>query len=315
MIEAGGKVVNAMHLESPARWYARMPPPAVTGRLAGATLRCFDGTSPTIEQPALDENVLSIHLGGPKRVNRWQGSRHQIWDVPVHAVTLMPAFRANRWRTEGVIAYAHLTLGAALLGRLAREEFDREPGELLLLDRVGVVDPLIAELMLILAREATASGPRRMYRDSLLTALGITLLKRYSTLAPNGTHADKARNPTRGGLAGWQLRRVIDHMAANAAHDVGVDELVRITGLSRAQFFRAFRVSTGDTPACHMQRLRMRYAGTLLEQGQTVGDVACILRYSNRSHFAAAFWRVHGVNPSEWRRMRKAGLPHSPPVS
>lgn len=294
-----------MRLESPARWYARMPPPGVIGWLAGATLRCFDGTSPTIEQPALNENVVSIHLGGPKRVNRWQGSRHQTWDVPVHAITLMPAFRANRWRTEGVIAYAHLTLGVDLLGRLAREEFDREPGELLLLDRVGVADPLIAELMLTLAREATASGPRRMYRDSLLTTLGITLLKRHSTL--NAT-ADMASAPTRGGLAGWQLRRVTEHMAANAARDVGVDELVRITGLSRAQFFRAFRRSTGDTPACHMQRLRMRHAGTLLEQGRTVGDVARILRYSNCSHFAAAFLRVNGVNPSEWRRMQKAGL-------
>ena len=309
----GGKVVSVMQLESPARWYARMPPPAVTGHLAGATLRCFDGTSPTMEQPALDENVLCVHLGGPKRVSRWQGSRHQTWDVPVHAITVMPAFQGNRWRTDGVIAYAHLTLGTDLLCRWIQEEFDREPGELLLLDRVGVVDPLIAELMLTLAREATASGPRRLYRDSLLTTLGITVLKRHSTLALNGTHAEITRGPARGGLAGWQLRRVIDHMEANATSDVGIDELVRITGLSRAQFFRAFRRSTGDTPARHMQRLRMRNAATLLEQDRTVGEVADTFRYSNRSHFAAAFWRVHGVNPSGWRRMQRAGPSQSPP--
>lgn len=87
--------------QSPARWYAHMPHPAVTGRLSGATLRCFDGTDPVIEQPALDENVVAIHLGGAKRVHRWQGRHYRSWDVPANAITLMPAFRANRWQTEG----------------------------------------------------------------------------------------------------------------------------------------------------------------------------------------------------------------------
>jgi len=226
--------------------------------------------------------------------------------VPSHAITLMPAFRANRWHTEGVIAYAHLTLGAARLTRLAREEFDREPGELLLLDRVGVADPLIAELMLSLIREATTSGSSRLYRESLLTGLSITVMKRHSTLASNGICAETSRGLIRGGLAGWQLRRVMEHMEANAARDVAVDELVRITGLSRSQFFRAFRRSTGDTPACHMQRLRMRYAGSLLQQGRPVGDVAGLLGYINRSHFSASFSRANGVSPSAWRRMHKA---------
>ena len=301
-----GKAANAIGLVSPRQWYESMPSPHVTGRFDGATLRCFDGTSPTIEQPALDENVVVIHLGGPKRVTRWQASCQQTWDVQPHAITLMPAFRANRWHTEGVIAYAHLTLGAERLSRLAREEFDREPGELLLLDRVGVTDPLIAQLMVSLIPEATTTGSSRLYRESLLTALSITLLKRHSTLASNGIRAETARGLIRGGLAGWQLRRVVEHMEANAARDVGVDELVRITGLSRSQFFRAFRGSTGDTPACYMQRLRMRYAGTLLQQGRPVGDVAGLLGYINRSHFSAAFSRVQGVSPSAWRRMQKA---------
>ncbi len=108
----------------------------------------------------------------------------------------------------------------------------------------------------------------------------------------------------RGGLAGWQLRRVIDYMAAHALEDVRLDELVRITGLSRAQFFRSFQRSTGHTPARYMQQMRMQRAATLLEQGQTIDHVAGLLGYANRSHFAAAFRRHHGANPSEWRRMR-----------
>ncbi len=293
-----------VRVESPAQWYERMPRPTISGELTGAILRYFDGTSPTIEQPALDENIVAIHLGGNKRVNRWQGRTHRAWDVPRHAVTLMPAFRANRWHTEGVIAYAHLTLSAGLIARLSRDEFDRDPGEIVLLDKVGIVDPLISELMLALRQEIAAPGLRRLYRDSLVATLGITLLRRHSTLI-DGTRSLQLDGMARGGLAGWQLRRVLDRMAAHALSDVGLDELVRITGLSRAQFFRSFQRSTGHTPARYMLQLRMQRAATLLEEGRTIHEVAHLLGYTNRSHFAAAFRRHHGTNPSEWRRIRK----------
>jgi AraC family transcriptional regulator len=293
-------------LESPGDWYARMAPPIVSGHLPGASLRCFAGTNPTMEQPALDENVIAIHLGGPKRVERWQGRTHQTWEVPLHAITLMPAFRANRWHTDGVIAYAHLTLSAALMTRLAREEFDRDPGDLLLRDKVGLVDPLLSELMLALSREVGAPGLRRIYHESLLTTLGITVLKRHAILPPNKMPTPAERPIHSGGLTGWQLRRVTEHMATNALRDLSVDELVQITGLSRAQFFRAFQRSTGNTPARYVQQLRMRHAAALLEEGRTISDVANILGYGNSSHFASAFRRYNGTNPSDWRRIAKS---------
>jgi AraC-like DNA-binding protein len=293
-------------LTSPCEWYAGMAPPTINGHMAEASLRCFDGTSPTIEQPALDENVIAVHLGAPKRVERWQGRTHQTWDVPLHAITLMPAFRANRWHTEGMISYAHITLGATLLARLAREEFDQDPSELLLLDKVGFVDPLLSELMLALGREFRAPGMRRLYCDSLLTTLGMTVLKRHSTLLHSKTSPPAGRYTYRGGLSGWQLRRVTEHMASNVLHDVSLDELVALTGLSRAQFFRAFQRSTGYTPARYLQQLRMRHAAALLEEGRTISDVAHKVGYSNSGYFAAVFRRFNGTNPSEWRRVQKA---------
>jgi AraC family transcriptional regulator len=293
-------------LASPCDWYARMEPPTVSGHMAGASLRCFEGTSPTIEQPALNKNIIAIHLGERKRVERWQGRTHQTWDVPLHSITLMPAFRANRWNTEGVIAYAHLTVDAAFLTRLAREEFDRDPGELLLLDKVGLTDPLLSELMLALAREVNAPGMRRIYSDSLLTTLGITVLKRHATLLHIKEPPGAGRYNYSGGLTGWQLRRVTEHVASNALRDVSLDELVQITGLSRAQFFRAFRRSTGYTPARYVQQLRMRHAAALLDEGRTIGDVAQVVGYVNSSYFAAVFRRYNGTNPSDWRRVQKA---------
>jgi AraC family transcriptional regulator len=310
-----GQIAQAAGAVQSARWYDVLPSPRSTSRLEGAMLRCFDGTAPTVEQPALTENVVAIHLGGAKRVTRWQGSCRQSWDVPLHTFTLMPAFRANRWHTEGVISYAHLTFGAERLAQLACEEFDREPQELLLLDRVAVADPPVASLITSLIAEAATPGGSRLYRESLLAIVAITVLRRYSTLAAGSLSTEAARGVIRGGLAAWQLRRVMEHMEANAARDVGVDELVRMTGLSRSQFFRAFRRSTGETPASHMQRLRMQYAGTLLKQGRNVGDVAALLGYINRSHFSSAFLRANGIGPAEWCRMERAGVPQIIPGS
>ena len=174
-----------------------------------------------------------------------------------------------------------------------------------LLDKVGIVDPLLSELMLALGREVAEPGARRIYRDSLLAALGITVLRRYSSLV-RSSHSARTGGRARGGLAGWQLRRVLDHMSAHVLSDVGLDELVQLTGLSRAQFFRAFRQSTGQTPARQMLQLRMQHAATLLKQGRTINDVAGLLGYSNGSHFAVAFRKYNCANPSEWRRFRKA---------
>ncbi len=303
-------------LASSNGWYATMAPPTVSGHMAGASLRCFDGTSSTIAQPALDENIIAIHMGDRKRVERWQEGTHQSWDIPLHAITLMPAYRANRWHTDGVIAYAHLTLGTPLLERLAREEFDREPSELVLLDKVGLIDPLLSELMLALGREFSAPGMRRIYCDSLLTTLGITLLKRYTAVS-HGKHSARAgRARFSGGLTGWQLRRVTEHLASSVLRDVGLDELVQITGLSRAQFFRAFHRSTGHTPARYVQQMRMRHAAKLLEEGRSIGEVAQIIGYATSSHFAAVFRKCNGLNPSDWRRVQKlAGCRLSPPLA
>jgi transcriptional regulator GlxA family with amidase domain len=95
-------------------------------------------------------------------------------------------------------------------------------------------------------------------------------------------------------------------MAANVLRDIGLDELVQLTGLSRAQFFRAFQQSTGHTPARYMQQMRMRHAATLLTQGRAISDVAGIFGFGSSGHFAAVFRRYNGANPSEWRRVRKA---------
>jgi AraC family transcriptional regulator len=287
----------------PAHWYDSLPLPSVAGEVNSALavlLRSYVGTHAMMEKPALSDNVICVHQGGAKRVHRWQGGVHQSWDVKRDGVSLMPRFCANRWWTQGPIAFTHITLSNALLAQIAREEFDRDPRDLTVLDQVGIDDPLMAQLITTLAETMRSSAPSRLYSESLLTALIIRVLTQHSSM-----RTPAAPVAARGGLAGWQLRRVLDFMAAHLAKDVGAAELTGLIGLSRAQFFRAFRQSTGQTPGRYLLALRMERARHLLmEQNGSLETVARLVGFADVDAFTRAFRRCEGVTPGAWRRQR-----------
>lgn len=299
-------IVNSAH------WYETLPLPSVAGEVdhgLAVVLRSYAGTHALMDKPALSDNVVCVHQGGAKRVHRWEAGTHRFWDVPDGAVSLMPRFRANRWWTQGPIAFTHLTLSGGLLARIAREEFDRDPRDLAVLDRVGVPDPLIAQLVDALAETVRSALPGRLYRESLLTALIVRVLLRHSSM---GELPMPAR--ARGGLAGWQLRRIVEFMAAHLAQDIGAAELVHLVGLSRAQIFRAFRQSTGQTPGRYLLALRMERARRLLtEPAGTVHVVARSVGFGDADLFTRAFRRSTGLSPAAWRRVHcRAGAAGEP---
>ncbi len=107
----------------------------------------------------------------------------------------------------------------------------------------------------------------------------------------------------RGGLPGWRLRRVVDFMTENLGRDIGVEELVSRCGLSRAQFFRAFRQSTGQTPHRYLVGLRLDRAKMLLEtQDLSVGEVTRAVGMGANAGFARLFQQRFGAQPARYRR-------------
>ena len=293
--------MSGAFIVAPEHWYATLPMPSLAGEVESGLavmLRSYRGTSALMEKPALTDDLVCVHQGSAKRVHRWEAGTHRCWDVPQDAVSLIPRLRANRWRTEGPIAFTHVTLSGGLLARTVREEFDRDPSNLAVIDQVGVLDPLIVQLVETLSETFRSTLPGRLYQESLLTALIIRILVRHSSIStpPRPAHA-------RGGLAGWQLRRVVEYMAAHLAQDVGAIELLALVGLSRAQFFRAFRQSTGQTPGRYLLSLRLERARHLLAMpDSTVHDVARSVGFRNADSFTHAFKRSTGLSPAAWRR-------------
>ncbi len=121
---------------------------------------------------------------------------------------------------------------------------------------------------------------------------------------PHGAHdVPAAVEIGRGGLPGWRLRRVVDFMTENLGRDIGIEELVGRCGLSRAQFFRAFRQSTGQTPHRYLVGLRLDRAKMLLEtEDLSVGEVTRAVGMGANAGFARLFQQRFGAQPARYRR-------------
>jgi AraC family transcriptional regulator len=112
-----------------------------------------------------------------------------------------------------------------------------------------------------------------------------------------------APQPSRGGLATWQMCAVASHLEGHLSEQISLAMLARITRLSEQHFCRAFKKSFGIPPhRYHVQR-RIECAKRLLaDRSKSVTDIALTLGYSQTSAFSVAFRKTTGRSPREFRR-------------
>jgi AraC-like DNA-binding protein len=84
--------------------------------------------------------------------------------------------------------------------------------------------------------------------------------------------------------------------------------LAERVGVSRATLAKRFCELTGEPPLTYLTRWRMTLAADLLrdQPDATIAEIARAVGYSDPFGFSAAFKRVRGVNPSEFRRVAVA---------
>jgi AraC-like DNA-binding protein len=99
-----------------------------------------------------------------------------------------------------------------------------------------------------------------------------------------------------------RLRRVCDEIVADPADQRDLDELIRVAGMGRRTFTRAFRQETGMAFAIWRQQVRLMAAISMLAEGKPVTTIAYDVGYESPSSFTAMFHRVLGVPPSHYGR-------------
>ena len=113
------------------------------------------------------------------------------------------------------------------------------------------------------------------------------------------------KEPVRGGLAPWQIRKVTGHVEANLDRPIRNGELATIVRLNPSHFCRAFRNSLGEPPHEYVIRRRVERAqGLMLSTGASLSDIALDCGLGDQSHLTRLFRRIVGESPSAWRRAR-----------
>lgn len=109
----------------------------------------------------------------------------------------------------------------------------------------------------------------------------------------------------KGGLPAATMRRLEEYVRSRLHESITLVELAGIATLSVRHFARAFRTTTGQSPARYVHLLRIQLAKEMLIQPHlTITDIAFACGFTHSQHFTTSFRRSTGTTPSEFRSAR-----------
>ena len=98
------------------------------------------------------------------------------------------------------------------------------------------------------------------------------------------------------------LLRARDLADARYAEALGVDDLARAAGLSRAHFSREFRRAFGESPHAYLLTRRLERAAALLRTtDHSVAEICFSVGLSSVGSFTTTFTRTYGASPTAYR--------------
>lgn len=247
-----------------------------------------------IVEPMTD-HVVMTYIDTVQRLERRNGKTLVTGMARNGVVTIIPAGSSARWDIGGSVNVVQLFLPHGTLARVAAEA-DKD-GAIDLTERTAHPDPVTSRLLVSAADVLDGNETLdALFRQQLTDLLAIRLLAAYTGKSP-------AYQPALGGLAPTALRRAIERLRSDADVDVSLAALASDAGLSRFHFCRAFKESTGLSPHNWLRQYRLEQAMIMLrDPHNSVAIVAASLGYASQTAFAAAFRRLTGDTPSEWRR-------------
>ena len=147
--------------------------------------------------------------------------------------------------------------------------------------------------------KSQVDNPGSMHRQ-YAEALGLVLT--HELVRINGGAA--LRGPvSRGGLASWQQKRVAAFIEEHVADDIPLASLAELARLSPYHFCRSFKLSFGMPPHRYHASRRIERAKQLLaDRERSVTAIALDIGFNGTSTFTAAFHRLTGQTPSNYRR-------------
>jgi len=247
-----------------------------------------------VVEPMAD-HVIMTYTGSMQRLERRSGRSVAIGTARSGVVTIIPAGSSARWDIPGLVNVVQLYLPHTTLQRVASEADMAGPGTLL--ERTGHADTITSRLLLSAADVLEGNEALdALFRQQVTDLLATRLLAAHAG-------SPTTFQPVMGGLSPKVLVRAIERLRSDVDTDVSLAALASEAGLSRFHFCRAFKESTGLSPHAWLRQYRLEQAMNMLRDSDaSIVAIAAALGYSSQAAFAAAFRKLTGETPSEWRR-------------
>lgn len=242
----------------------------------------------------MTHHVIMAYNGTVQRMERRTGQSVAIGTFRPGVLIIIPEGSSSRWDIPKPVDVVQLYLPDATLKRVADEAHTATRD---LLERTAHPDPVTSRLLLSAADVLDGNEALdTLFRQQLTDVLATRLLAGH-TGSPNTIQ------PVRGGLAPKTLLRAIERLRSDSDADVSLAALAADAGVSRFHFCRAFKDSTGLSPHAWLRQHRLEQAMAMLrDTDASVVSIAIALGYGSQTAFAAAFRKLTGETPSDWRR-------------
>ena len=243
----------------------------------------------------MTHHVIMAYNGSLQRMERRSGRSVAIGTFRPGVVIIIPEGSSSRWDIPKPVDVVQLYLPHTILKRVADEANTATSTNLL--ERTAHPDPITSRLLLSAADSLEGNGALdTLFRHQLIELLATRVLSAH-------TGTPITIQPAVGGLSPKVLLRAIERLRSDSDADVSLTALASDAGLSRFHFCRAFKESTGLSPHAWLRQYRLEQAMNMLRDTDTsVVSVAAALGYSSQTAFAAAFRKLTGETPSDWRR-------------
>jgi AraC-like DNA-binding protein len=104
------------------------------------------------------------------------------------------------------------------------------------------------------------------------------------------------------------LKRARQYLDAQKTRVVHSSELEKVTGLSRYDLARQFRLACGTSPYRYLLMRRLDFARRQLCEGRSLVEVALEAGFADQAHFSRVFKATFGMTPARYRALNNDGF-------
>lgn len=232
------------------------------------------------------------------RETRLGGSRVRYANANPGSCEIVPA-HADYWarwhQQKQVVTFV---VESTWLERLALQAFDKTNVQIEV-DGLPFVSERIRQLANMLRSDVLQlhQASLGLYTDSLLTLVGMELLKSHSSISVRSMR-QREYMPRK------LMAKVFEYMRNEVCTAVTLESLASITGYSPDHFLKCFKAETGQTPHKFLVNLRLDLAEDLLRTTRlTISEIASKAGFSSQAHLTSTMRRERCITPGQIRRV------------